>query len=210
MTVADQPERHIAVLDSSAVPREGASLSALARMSAGATIGGERFGVELLPNVVARSRGDGKVSTKTGRLGCVGVGMSDWLESARRTRTGRTAPRTSIRLDAGRYAVIEGTGTLAALYRSFRRGFDDWIAASGECPKPGRLYVRFDEPAKSDGAEAPRIALFIPLEELPQAPSRVPRTRVRDLRAADAVGGRIEPVALRRATLLPTPGHAVC
>ena len=179
MTVSEQPERHIAVLDGSTIPRDGASLADLARMSASAQVSGERFGVELLPNVVARSRGDGEVSTKVGRLGCVGVQIADWLESARRARSGRTTPRSSIRLDAGRYAVIEGNGSLASLYRSWRRGFDDWLATSGECPKPGRLYVRFGEANKSDGVAHPRIALFIPLEELPASPSRVARGRTR-------------------------------
>ena len=179
MTVSEQPERVIAVLDSAAIPRDGASLADLARMSASAQVGGERYGVELLPNVVARSRGDGEVSTKVGRLGCVGVQIDDWLESARRARTGRTTPRSSIRLDAGRYAVIEGTGSLAALYRAWRRGFDEWLTSSGECPKPGRLYVRFGDSTRTDGATQPRIALYIPLEEPPASPSRATRGRVR-------------------------------
>jgi AraC-like DNA-binding protein len=182
--VSHQPERHIAVLDPAVLPRDGLNLSALARLATAAPVAGERYGVELLPNLLARARGEGNLSAKVNRLSCVGVTIDDWLESARQMRTGRTAPRTAIRLDAGRYAVLEGSGSVAALYRAWRRGFDAWLAASGECPKPGRLYVRFGSTtATPDAPQA--IALFIPLEDLPVALSR-PTTRQRS-RAEAAV-----------------------
>ncbi len=175
IAVADQPERQIAVLEPAAVPRGGVNLSALAQLSASALVEGERFGVELLPDLHARSRGDGGPSSKVTRLGCVGVELDDWVESAHRARSGRTAPRSSIRLAAGRYAVIEGTGSLSMLYRAWRRGFDDWLAVSGECPKPERLYVRFPQ---TDTAGA-TIALFIPLEDMPVPLVRENRVRTR-------------------------------
>ena len=187
VTVSSEPERHIAVLDPAALPRDGVKLATLAKVSAAAPVAGERFGVELLPNLLARARGEGNLSTKVTRLGCVGVEIDRWVESAQRLRSGRTAPRSSIRLDAGRYAVVEGTGSLASLYRAWRRGFDEWLASSGECPKPGRLYVRFPGQPGQAGAGA-RIALYIPLEELPATATRAPRGRTRpvDLTASTA------------------------
>jgi hypothetical protein len=85
-------------------------------------------------------------------------------------------PRSTLKLDAGRYAVLEGAGSVAALYRAWRRGFDRWLAISGECPKPGRLYLRF--PQSLDPTSAPSVALYIPLEDPPAAVLRYrPRAR---------------------------------
>lgn len=176
ITVSHQPERQIAVLDPAAVPRDGVRLSTLARVSAAAQTPGDRYGVELLPNLLARSRGEGNLSAKVARLGCVGVELDHWLVSAQQARLDRRAPRSSIRLDAGRYAVIEGAGSLVGLYRTWRRGFDEWLAVSGECPKPGRLYVRLP----TDTDDAPRtLALFIPLEEPAAKTARSARARPR-------------------------------
>ena len=74
--VAEQPERQIAVLDTALPPHEGAKLSTLVRLGAAAPVAGDRFGVELLPNLLARSRGEGNLSSKVTRLGCVCVCMS--------------------------------------------------------------------------------------------------------------------------------------
>lgn len=178
VSVAILPERQIAILDPATVPRAGMSLASLARLSESVGVSGDRYGVELLPNLLARSRAEGPLMTKVTRLGCVGVELDNWLESARRTRHDRSAPRTSIRIGAGRYAVLEGTGSLASIYRAWRRGFDEWLAASGECPKPERLYVRFSR-ASEEGSASRTIALFIPLEDLPDVSARATRPRAR-------------------------------
>ena len=178
VSIATLPERQIAILDPATVPRAGMNLASLARLSESVSVSGDRYGVELLPNLLARSRADGPVSTKVTRLGCVGVEIDDWLESARRARNGRSAPRSSIRIAAGRYAVLEGTGSLASIYRAWRRGFDDWLAVTGECPKPERLFVRFPR-TSDDGEAAQTIALYIPLEDLPAVVSRSTRPRAR-------------------------------
>ena len=175
--VVDEPARNIAVLDNAPAIRQGLSLAALARMSASTAVQGERYGVELLPNLLARPRGEGR-SSRVARLGSVGVDVDDWSASPREARNGRSVPRSTIRLDGGRYAVVDGDGSLSQLYRGWRRGFDDWLAASGECPKPGRLYVRFGRNDEADGASA-SIALYIPLEDLPPAVQRVSRGRQR-------------------------------
>src|SRR5436305_911172 len=83
----------------------------LSRFAAATPIGGERYGVELLPNVLARARGEGNLSAKVTRLSCVGVSLDDWTASATPTDP-RRAPRSVIRLEAGRYAVVEGRGSL--------------------------------------------------------------------------------------------------
>ncbi len=174
--VADQPERTIAVLESAA-PRQTSDLAALSRLSAEAPVSGDRYGVELLPGLFARARAEEDGVARGARLGCVGVDLADWTGSATRVR-GHLPPRSAIQLSAGRYAVIEGTGSLAALYRAWRRGFDEWLLVSGECPKPGRLYLRFPQgPTRPDGVRR-SIALFIPLEDLPTLPTR-PRGRAR-------------------------------
>ena len=175
--VAHEPERTIAVFETTEPSRRPDTLSRLSRLSLETPIGGERFGVELLPNVFARARMDGEVVPRAARLGCVGVELGDWRDHARLHQTGRTTPRSAIRLSSGRYAIIEGAGTLGMVYRAWRRGFDDWLSVSGECPKPGRLFVRF--PQRVAGLPQ-TIALCIPLEDVPAAaPSRL---RERDLR----------------------------
>jgi AraC-like DNA-binding protein len=187
ISVSEQPERRIAVLDPVKLPREGMSLAALARLAETAPVVGPRYGVELLPNVLARAQGEGNLSAKVRRLSCVGVAIADWLEAARQSRNGRTAPRTEIRLDAGRYAVLEGTGSIAAVYRAWRRGFDAWLAVSGECPKPGRLYVRVLDGGASDTDGRAQVALFIPLEEVSTAASRAARVeRIESMTAPSA------------------------
>jgi AraC-like DNA-binding protein len=177
ISVANQPERQIAILDPAAVPRAGMTLASLAQVSESTGVSGDRYGVELLPNLVARPHVEGQPSARVTRLGCVGVELDDWLESARRARNGRSSPRSSIRLNAGRYAVIEGVGSLASLYRAWRRGFDDWLALTGECPKPERLFVRF--PNEGNGDSRRTIALYVPLEDLPAVVQRPIRTRAR-------------------------------
>jgi AraC-like DNA-binding protein len=177
ISVSHQAERRIAALEPTIAPRVRPDLRALAQLSAASPVQGERYAVELLPNLLARARGEGNLSSKVARLSCVGVALGDWLESARLLRTGRTAPRTAIRLEAGRYAVLEGTGSVTSLYRAWRRGFDDWLAATGECPRSGRLYLRFGPPGQI-GERSPEVALFIPLEELPDLAPRAQRARL--------------------------------
>ena len=176
VSVANLPERQIAILDPATVPRAGLSLAALGELSETVPIGGDRYGVELLPNLLARGRGEGPQASKVTRLGCVGVELDDWAESSRRLRSGRGSPRSTIRLAAGRYAVIEGDGTLPTLYRAWRRDFDDWLAVSGECPKPERVYVRFPQ-SRGDG-QTRTIALHVPLEDLPVPALRTSRARL--------------------------------
>ncbi len=87
--------------------------------------------------------------------------LEDWRAPAGRDARG-SAPRTLLTLEAGRYAVVSGRATFGALYRAWCRHFDAWLAATGECPRAARVYLRFTEVAGSDGQLD--FALHIPLE----------------------------------------------
>ena len=175
VSVSREPERQIAVLHPP--HRAGIDVASLARVGTSVPAPGGRYGVELLPHLFARARarGEASLSAQVPRLSRVGVTIDDW-RAANRVRSGEsTAPRTTIRLEAGRYAVLSGDGSLVGLYRAWRRGFDDWLARTGECPKAGRTYLRWlaaSDIAPGTAADANRsmqgspIALYIPLEDV--------------------------------------------
>jgi AraC-like DNA-binding protein len=168
--VGHQPAREIAVLDPATLSRDGLSLATLARLAATSPVDGDRYGVELLPNIVARAAaGVGGATVRAARLSCLGVA----LPTEPTSRSQGVRARSTLRLSSGRYAVLEGRGSLASLYRAWRRGFDAWLAESGECPRPDRLYVRFPRPGE-DSAHA-SIALFIPLEDVATPVARAAR-----------------------------------
>ncbi len=143
-------------------------------------IDGDRYSVELLPHLLARSRMAKHQPGKFRHLGCVGVDLRDWQDAVEGLPDDRRVPRSSIRLEAGRYAVIAGSGSKSALYHAWRRGFDDWLVVTGECPKPGRLYARVTSDG-GHGKEEQHLSLFVPLET-PTATVRRTRSRptVRD------------------------------
>lgn len=172
IAVREEPAREIAVFDP--VTRAGDALAPAARMAlrASAWKESELYGVELLPNLFVRSRFDRAMSGRSTPMSCVGVPIDTWRQVARGRKNGASAyaPRTTIKLDAGRYAVVEGKGSIASIYLAWRRGFDDWLALTGECPRPGRVYMRFNPGESGSGME---FALHIPLEEKPaHAPGR--------------------------------------
>lgn len=171
ITVSDQPERRVAVLEPAVASRDETTLVALAERAERARIDGDRYGVASLPNLLARFRGQNRLPTSIARLSCVAVPLERWAASQN-----QAAPRTSIRLQAGRYAIVEGHGSIRALYRAWRRGFDRWLAASGECPGSGRLYLRFSADDPGRDARRPMLALYIPLEDLRDAPARATRS----------------------------------
>ncbi len=174
--VSEEPAREVVVFDP--VTRAGDDLAETARAAllAARPVEGDRYGVELLPNLFARARRPGGPERSTA-LSCVGVGLDDWKRSPLgRQRSGQAAPpRATLRLDAGRYAIVEGRGSLAGVYRAWRRHFDAWLALKGECPRPGRIYMRFTPPAAERGDLLQDWALYLPLEALPA--SRAQGTR---------------------------------
>ena len=182
IVVTEEPERRIAVLETAAAHERSKNASPDGQPAV--EVRGDRYGVELLPHLLARATDPEQVVGRSRHLGCVGVDLRDWQDATERLPDERRMPRSLIRLEAGRYAMISGRGYFPSLYRAWRRGFDDWLAATGECPKPGRLYVRFESLHDRASEEPQRVSLFIPLEA-PAAATR--RTRVRTAaRAADA------------------------
>jgi AraC-like DNA-binding protein len=182
ISVSDEPARQIAIFDP--VTRAGDALAPHARHIVADTVGtsGARYGVELLPNLFVRSRRERPTTSRVSATSCIGAEIDDWRRVApRRGRDGDPVPRSIITLDAGRYAVVRGEGSITRLYRAWLRHFDAWLAAGGECPRSARVYMRFD-PARAN-SETFSFELFIPLESLPPSESRAPsrhRGLVRD------------------------------
>lgn len=167
IAVREEPAHEVAVFDP--VTRAGDAMGPAGRaaLRASAWGGSDFYGVELLPNFFVRSRCDRALAGRSAPMSCVGVDIDDWRQAVSDKRRGAPAyaPRTTIKLDAGRYAVIEGHGSIAAIYRAWRRGFDEWLAVTGECPRPGRVYMRFGRPGEDVSDSRLIFALHIPLEE---------------------------------------------
>ncbi len=182
IAIREEPAHEIALFDP--VTRAGDAMGPAGRAALRASTWGSSdfYGVELLPNLFVRSRCDRALAERSTPMSCVGVHIDDWRQAANDKRRGAPAyaPRTTIKLDAGRHAVLEGHGSIASIYRAWRRGFDHWLAITGECPRPGRVYMRFGRPdddaaSKPDATPGPQLkpqltfALYIPLEEQPVA-----------------------------------------
>lgn len=166
IAVREEPAREIAVFDP--VTRAGDAMGPEARkaLRASAWKESELYGVELLPNLFVRSRYDRAMRGQSTPMSCVGVPIDAWRQAARGRKNGAPAyaPRTTIRLDGGRYAVVEGKASIASIYLAWRRSFDDWLALTGECPRPGRVYMRF---SLGESGSQLTFVLHIPLEEKP-------------------------------------------
>ena len=178
ISVSDEPERRIAVLETATAPAPRRTAPTRSDQPGGLEVAGDRYGVELLPHLLARSRTRRHQPGKFRHLGSVGVELQDWEHAAETLPEERRLPRSLIRLDAGRYAVISGSGSMAALYRVWRRGFDDWLAMTGECPKSGRLYVRFVVDRDGATEQGAGLSLHVPLEA-PAVTARRTRARSR-------------------------------
>lgn len=180
ISVGEEPAREIVIFDP--VTRVGDHIQDTARaaLSAARHIEGDRYGVELLPNLFARSHRNRGGMDRSSPLSCIGVGLDEWRRGTPvRHRNGEPAqPRATLRLEAGRYAVIHGSGPVTHLYRAWRRQFDAWLAVKGECPRPGRVYMRFEKPTDEAAAGSERWAMYIPLERPTEVRPRVAaRTR---------------------------------
>lgn len=190
VTVSEQPAREIALFDP--VTRAGNALAPSARLALAdaANVGGPRYGVELLPNLFVRARRERAAVARCSATSCIGADIEDWRSALpRRGRDADAMPRSTIRLEAGRYAVIKGSGSITRLYRAWLRHFDGWLGASGECPRSARVYMRFDPAGGNTSVFA--FELFIPLESLPATESR---SRVRGRERANS-DERIAPAA---------------
>lgn len=166
ITVREEPARQVAIFDPVIRAGEVSGPAGGSALLAQQAIPGTRYGIESLPNLYVRGERASPAMRPT-RFPCVGVSLDDWQRAVPARTRADARPRTTITLDGGRYAVVEGHGSIPQVYRAWRRGFDQWLAASGECPRSARTYVRFETaPSASDGVNPP-IALYIPLERVP-------------------------------------------
>ena len=62
--------------------------------------------------------------------------------------------------------MLDGVGNLARLYRLWRRNFDGWLLANGECPRPDQVFLRFANGLPANARQTGRMTLYIPLEEV--------------------------------------------
>jgi predicted transcriptional regulator YdeE len=76
----------------------------------------------------------------------------------------KTVRRATLTLKAGRYAIFEGFGSISRAYRVWRRDFDGWLVANGECPRPDQVFVKFPNGAPHTLFESAQFTLYIPLE----------------------------------------------
>ena len=157
ITIREEPARNVAVYDHGG---GGVSRKRNVPNAFHGSPRGQIFGVESLPGLFVRARCDTPLAERSTMMTCFGVEASDWQDRQ------EVAPRTTLALAAGRYAVIDGRGSFAALYRAWRRGFDAWLINNGECPRADRLFARFHSGLPSGLLDPARITLYVPLEPL--------------------------------------------
>ena len=157
ITIREEPARNVAVYDHGG---GGVSRTRNVPNAFQGSPRGQIFGVESLPGLFVRARCDTPLAERSTMMTCFGVEASDWQDRQ------EVAPRTTLALAAGRYAVIDGRGSFAALYRAWRRGFDAWLINNGECPRADRLFARFHSGLPSGLLDPARITLYVPLEPL--------------------------------------------
>ena len=150
--VTEQPERQIAVLETVTVAPPGGR-PAIAEGHDGHAIEGDRFGVELLPHLLARSRASKHVPGKFRHLGCVGVELRDWQEQRLRRSPFATqfdpARRGPLRGLGRSWVAVDAVPGLAARIRSLARGHRR-MSEAGSPVRPlrsGRCRHRWDTQA---------------------------------------------------------------
>lgn len=157
LSLRDEPDRPLVILDSAAPGYRRATLVADAETPL--------YGVESMAGLFARTQRRHGLTARSMPMAGLGIDAAAW---ERLVRSGavdrRTARRAALALKGGRYAVLEGVGSVAQLYRLWRRNFDAWLAASGECPRPDQAFIRFQNGVPATLAETVPLTLFIPLE----------------------------------------------
>lgn len=143
-------------------------LEIIGRAASGRPLAGELagqaslYGVESMPGLFARTQHPSLFIPRVTPLSCI-ANEADG-DPAPATPERRAARRAALQLRGGRYAVLEGVISLAQLYRLWRRRFDAWLIASGECPRADRVFVAFPAGLPGGLGDARRMALYIPLE----------------------------------------------
>jgi DNA gyrase inhibitor GyrI len=98
-------------------------------------------------------------------MAAVAVDLETWERAVQSGAVDRkTVRRATLTLKPGRYAIFEGFGSVSRVYRAWRRDFDGWLLANGECPRPDQVFVRFPEGTPHTLFEDAKLTLYIPLE----------------------------------------------
>jgi AraC-like DNA-binding protein len=157
VTIRDEPERALAIVDSAAPGYRRATFLSASKTAL--------FGVESMPGLFARTQRRRGLSGRAAPMACVAVDAEVWEQTVRAGGLERKAARrANVQLKGGRYAVFDGVGSIAQLYRLWRRHFDGWLQASGECPRPDQVFVRFPDGNLPAVGQAVHLTLYIPLE----------------------------------------------
>jgi AraC-like DNA-binding protein len=119
------------------------------------------YAVESMPGLFARTQHPRNFLPRATPLSCVAVELP-----ADRVAGDQGARRAALQVHGGRYAVLEGDISLAQMYRVWRRRFDAWLVASGECPRADRVFMAFSNGLPGAVGEPRRVSLYIPLEPL--------------------------------------------
>jgi AraC-like DNA-binding protein len=157
VSTREEGDRALVIVDSSApgyrrAPMFGGAQAAI-------------YGVESMPGLFARTQRRHGLSGRSLPMACIGVEAEVWERTVRAGAVDRkTVRRATVNLKGGRYAAFDGTGSIAQLYRLWRRNFDSWLQASGECPRPDQVFVRFPEGSPTSIAQSVHLTLYIPLE----------------------------------------------
>jgi hypothetical protein len=127
-----------------------------------------------MPGLFARTQRRRGLAGRTSPMACIGVESEVWERNVRGGAVDRnTVRRATVQIKGGRYAVFDGVGSISQLYRLWRRHFDTWLQASGECPRPDQFFVRFPEGTPASIGQPIHLTLHIPLE--PHAERHVTR-----------------------------------
>ena len=157
ISIREEPERQVVVVESAVPGYRKAPILSLPGVSG--------YGVESMPGLFARTQRRGRLSGKATPMAAVSVDLETWERAVQSGAVDRkTVRRATLTLKAGRYAIFEGFGSISQVYRVWRREFDGWLAANGECPRPDQVFVRFQAGAPHSLFEAVQMTLFIPLE----------------------------------------------
>ncbi|MGA2551880.1 MAG: AraC family transcriptional regulator [Burkholderiaceae bacterium] len=157
VTIREEPERSLVIVDSAAPGYRRAPIFGHSQQPI--------YGVESMPGLFARTQRRHGLAGRSLPMACIGVESEVWERNVRAGAVDRkTVRRATVNLKGGRYAVFDGTGSIAQLYRLWRRHFDGWLQASAECPRPDQVFVRFPDGSPVSIGQPVHLTLYIPLE----------------------------------------------